>query len=51
MLAIPVLSLITIALTILIGLLFGAGTRGNSDDPAQAEYLSQWSDMQRLRKW
>jgi hypothetical protein len=51
MLAILVLSLITIVLAVLIGLLFGADTHGDSDELTQMEYLSQWSDMQRLRKW
>jgi hypothetical protein len=43
-------SLVSVVLTVVIGLLFGAGMRDDSDDAAQAEYLSRWSDMQRLRK-
>jgi hypothetical protein len=50
MLAIFVWFLISVALTVVVGLLFGAGTRGDSDDVAQVEYLSQWSDLKRLRK-
>jgi hypothetical protein len=50
MLAILVLSLTTIVLAVLIGLLFGTGTLGDSDAQTQVEYLSQWSDMRRLRK-
>ena len=38
------------ALATVIGLLFSAGSRRDSDDAAQAEYLSHWSDMKRLRK-
>ena len=43
-------SLVSVVLTVVIGLLFGAGMRDDSDDAAQIEYLSRWSDMQRLRK-
>jgi hypothetical protein len=50
MLAILGWSLISILLTVVIGLLFGAGMRDDSDDAAQIEYLSRWSDMKRLRK-
>jgi len=50
MLAILGWSLVSVVLTVVIGLLFGAGLRDDSDDAAQVEYLSRWSDMQRLRK-
>lgn len=50
MLAILGWSLVSVVLTVVIGLLLGAGARGDSDDAAQIEYLSRWSDMQRLRK-
>ena len=43
-------SLVSVVLTVVIGLLLGAGMRDDSDDAAQVEYLSRWSDMQRLRK-
>ena len=50
MLAILGWSLVSVVLTVVIGLLLGAGMRDDSDDAAQVEYLSRWSDMQRLRK-
>lgn len=50
MLAILGWSLVSVVLTVVIGLLFGVGMRDDSDDAAQVEYLSRWSDMQRLRK-
>lgn len=42
--------LISVALTVAIGSLLGAGSYRDSDDAAQMEYLSRWSDMKRLRK-
>lgn len=50
MLAILVWFLVSVVLAVFIGLLFGARARGGSDDRTQVEYLSRWSDMQRLRK-
>lgn len=50
MLAILVWFFISIVLAVFIGLWFGARARGDSNDLSQVEYLSQWSDMQRLRK-
>ena len=50
MLAILGWSLVSVVLTVVIGLLLGAGMRDDSDDAVQIEYLSRWSDMQRLRK-
>ncbi len=50
MLTILILLLISVALTVVIGSLLGAETRRDSDDAAQAEYLSRWSDVKRLRK-
>lgn len=42
--------LISVVTALLIGSLFGIATHGKSDDDAQLEYLSRWSDMKRLRK-
>lgn len=33
-----------------LGLLFSIGTHREIEDETQAEYLSRWSDMKRLRK-
>lgn len=50
MLTILVGLLISAVLAVFIVLFFGAGTRGDSEERTQVEYLSRWSDMQRLRK-
>lgn len=50
MLTILTVLLISVALTVVIGSLLGAGSRRDSDDASQMEYLSRWSDMKRLRK-
>jgi hypothetical protein len=50
MLTIVIWSLISNVLSAFIGLLFSVGTRNDSDDTAQVEYLTRWSDMKRLRK-
>jgi len=50
MLTILILLLISFVLTAAIGSIFGADTRRDADDAAQVEYLSRWSDMERLRK-
>ncbi len=42
--------LIYVVLAGITGLLFSAGTRRDSRDAAQVEYLSRWSDLKRLRK-
>ena len=42
--------LTSVVLSGIIGLLFSAGTRHDTDDAEQAEYLSRWSDLKRLRK-
>lgn len=40
----------TSLLTVLFGWLLRIGTQRKSDDAAQMEYLSLWSDMTRLRQ-
>lgn len=50
MLTVSILLLISVTLTAVIGLLFGADTRRDPGDAEQVEYLSRWSDMKRLRK-
>jgi len=50
MLTIVIWSLISIVLSVFIGLLFSVGALSDSDDTAQVEYLTRWSDMKRLRK-
>ncbi len=50
MLTIVIWSLVSVVLSAFIGLLFSVGKRSDSDDTAQVEYLSRWSDMKRLRK-
>ncbi len=50
MLIVIVLLLISAALTAVITSLFRTNMRRDSDDAAQLEYLSRWSDMKRLRK-
>jgi hypothetical protein len=50
MLTVLILLLYTAVLTVAIRSLLGAGTRRDSGDAAQAEYLSRWSDVKRLRK-
>lgn len=50
MLAIYIGISITTLLTVLIGWLLRTGARRKSDDAAQVEYLSWWSDMTRLRQ-
>lgn len=42
--------LTTVVLSGVTGLLFNVGTRRGTDNAEQAEYLSRWSDMDRLRK-
>ncbi len=41
---------VSVVLTVVIGSILGASTRRGADDSAQAEYLSRWSDVKRLRK-
>ena len=50
MLSLSVWFLVSVVLSGIIGLLLSAGKRRNIDDAEQAEYLSQWSDLKRLRK-
>ena len=50
MLAIIVSLLISVVLAAVITTLFSKSRHRDSDDAAQLEYLSRWSDMKRLRK-
>lgn len=50
MLTLLVWFLISVVLAGITGLLFSAGTRRDSRNAAQVEYLSGWSDLKRLRK-
>lgn len=50
MLTLILWALISVLLTIFTGLLFSFGSRRDSDDAAQLEYLSHWSDLKRLQK-
>ena len=50
MLSLSVWFLVSVVLSGIIGLVLSAGKRRNIDDAEQAEYLSQWSDLKRLRK-
>lgn len=50
MLTLSVWLLISAVVAGITGLFIGAGARRDSDDAAQAEYLSRWSDLKRLRK-
>lgn len=50
MLNLSVWFLTSVVLSGVTGLLLSAGTRHDTDDAEQAEYLSRWSDLKRLRK-
>lgn len=50
MLSLSVWFLTSAVLSGIIGLLFSAGTRRDTDDAEQTEYLSRWSDLKRLHK-
>ena len=50
MLSLSVWFLVSVVLSGIIGLVLSAGKRRNIDDAEQAEYLSRWSDLKRLRK-
>ena len=50
MFSLSVWFLISVMLSGITGLLLSAGKHRNIDDAEQAEYLSRWSDLKRLRK-